>query len=393
MYAKLVMKTTATSNGLFNNLIGVITGTISNTSSLDSNTFDTSLSTIINTVSPGWEVWDSQASTGAIGNVVPQVIRSAWSDSNNYHKYLWVGNMSGDTNAAAVTANVWLNWLPAEGWDTSTNTGNNILVTAYTTRNGNSNWYAVPGYTTNTTVPLTIIVSASQTHLLIYTANTTASPAYKGHIFLSEYTRDDAWNTVNNGYPAWYMEGQTSVNAATVFITNSNGTIPRIRTIAGTNTNHLAMMTTSGATSNRISHNGTNYLVVSKTAIPGNTNMHSSTVHAGISGILGETSGDTHPYRNPFPGNIRNTMDSSLRTALPLGDLQLRNGTNIITATSTAYAWGSITEKTPFLYVFNNTLWTNLDEIVIDGTTYTLLKFTNCGTQEFTGSSILLKQA
>jgi hypothetical protein len=374
MYAKLVTKaTTVSANVYFNTLLDVITGVITSSSSLDSGLFDTTSSTIINTVPTTWETYDSAANTSALilSGCMPRVIRSPWTDSNTNHKYVHVGQINS-TNTNPI-----IEFLHAEGWNSSTNVANNIVATPNTATATATRWYR-PINLTNPTSGFVTIISASDSHLFVWNSSSLTG-AFNGYIFLSEFSRDDAFNSVTNGYPSWFMEGADSTTldypGSNISSSNHTGGITRIYD-PGSNldTNHRPISTSTygnWAMSTRL-HNGEN-------------TYQSSTLRFGGLATIG--SNNYFGYNNSF------YRDASKNPSIPLAEIRIIATGGGLTSGGlySPIAYGSVSSKSPYIYATKSG-WQSLDEIDIGGYRYTNLICNSYTAAQANASTILVKQ-
>ncbi len=365
MYAKLVTKaTTVSANVYYNTLMDVITGVITSSSSLDSGLFDTSSSNIINTVPTTWSTFDSAANTGAVilSGCMPRVIRSPWSDSASNYKYVHTQQVNS-TNTTIL-----IDFLHAEGWNSTTNTGNNILFAPRTASATTYFWYN-PINLTNPTAGFVTIVSASDTHLFVWTSQDLIG-TFGGYNFLSEYTRDDPYNTVSNGYPSWFMEGGNKIAPGYSGNTTSShsGTITRVYNPAtNSDNNHRSMMDTGIYRWGML------------------TPLHRiDQVTGGPAQIAGGLA--TVGSSNYFYYNNQYFRDANKNPAIPLAEIRIATIDN----NQAACAYGSVSQKSPYIYVTKSG-WQSLDEIDIGGYRYTNLQCNQNGNASY-GSTILLKQ-
>lgn len=304
-------------------IIGLLTGTITSTASLSSN-FVQASSRMNTTVPGGWTLIDAAAGTAANG-VTPKVISAPWSDDATKFKYV---RISGDVALAYSLQGY-------EGWNPTTHVGTNIQCSSSLAA---SNW--------QTMTPVTdswLIVSASSTHIFIAQMTSATNFTASQHYFLSEYSRDDAWNTVAVGYPAWFSSGCASQGASTSAL-NQNAALCRLPNLTATPVVDLISVLSS-TTGNA----GTNRFKI----LPPNQNTATDTPGCGLE-LVGY-----------YTNNIF-SMDTSKNLSYQLIPLRLASWN----ASSTGnQMYGSINAKTPFLYMFKN-LWGGGDEVDIDGIRY-----------------------
>lgn len=368
MYAKIVTKaTTFSANVYFNTLLDVITGVITSTSSLDSGLFDAASSSIISTVPTTWSTYDSAANTSTLilSGCMPRVIRSAWSDSASNYKYVHVGQINS-TNTNPV-----IEFIHGEDWNSTTNSGTNLVAVPTTATTSATRWFRSINQT-NPSSGFVTIVSASDTHLFVWNSSNLTG-AYNGYYFLSEFTRDDAFNTVSNGYPSWFAEGGTY--DATDFmgsaITASHqGTITRIYD-PGTNTDSNHRQCADGT--------GSNWGIVTRLTNFKNTALTSTTRSGGLASVGSS---------NYFGYNSSFYRDSSKNPSIPLAELRIVTLNN---PTYTPIAYGSVSQKSPYIYATKSG-WQSLDEIDIGGYRYTNLICNSYTAAQANASTILVKQ-
>ena len=407
MYAKLVTKagsptlgyanatTNATANIAvwFNTVMDVITGAITNVNSVNSTVFDTSLCEIISTVAPGWSIYDNTASNAVFSNTAPPlIIRAAHTDNANAYKYLWCG-IPGNTSHANTFGGPVIRWIPMEDWNSSTNVPTNALIAISNTPNsftsGYTNWYDCPGnlsggsgypaaHTDGMSKGTTTIISASASHLYMWTchdqfgANTSL---FQGNFLVSEYSRDDAWNTPENGFPSWGMFGSSGAAITQGANTGSDGgTIIRIlNPNTGANSTHLAPYTSVGQTTYNYSLRSRLSAYVMGQNSSGTYVPYTQNTAYGSWGKMGN-------YTN-YPPSFRDARNSANNPGFALSDIRIVPTGGIYDTPSATYygthiAYGSITAKSPYIYLFRGQ-YQNLDEFSIDGVGYINLNTTN----------------
>ena len=407
MYAKLVTRagsptlgyanssTNATANIAvwFNTVIDVITGAITNVNSVNSTVFDTSLCEIISTVAPGWSIYDNTASNAVFSNTAPPVvIRAAYTDNASAYKYLWCG-IPGNTSHANTFGGPVIRWIPMEDWNSTTNVPTNALIAISNTPNayssGYTNWYDCPGnlsgspgypaaVTDGMTKGTTTIISASASHLYMWTchdqfgANTSL---FQGNFLVSEYSRDDPWNTPENGFPSWGMFGSSGAATSQGANTGSDGgTIIRIlNPNTGTNSIHIAPYTGPGYTTYNYSLRSRlgGYVMTQNSA--GTYAPFTQNTAYGSWGKMGN-------YVN-YPPSFKDARNSANNVGFALSDIRIVPTGGLYDTPSAVYygthiAYGSITAKSPYIYLFRSQ-YQNLDEFVIDGVGYINLNTTN----------------
>jgi hypothetical protein len=375
MYAKLVCPaqtwTTATTATLFNAVIGVITGNVTATSSLDSSVFNQGASQIISTVAPGWTVHDTNAGTAISAGSTPVVIKAPYSDDGTKFKYIW----AAPVYATGGTDQHW-QWIPMENWDATANTSTNTLVTPPTTsQSSSSKWYSGPAYNAGFSNGCTFIISASANHLFVHITTGTLGLSFASCLYASEYTRDDVWNTVANGYPSWCFTG-TNDNGVATSAANENGTVIRVLNIAGGGTADSNQVAAQIGTA----YTGSNWGLTTRmrTQRIASSTFSLSNNPVGLSQI---------GTANNYWGNNYFARDSSKAQSLLLADIRLEVQSN---GTGQFWIGGSLTTKAPYIYVFRSQ-WQSLDEVDIAGQRYTNL-ICNTPTPGTTSSTILVKQ-
>lgn len=378
MYARLVMKPTTSfsANDWLNDVISVITGSITSANNLSNTIFNTSLSSIVTTVPAGWESYSNTAGA-TVGNTQPRVIRAPVSDYPSKYKYIWVGSMQLNANNAPH-----MYWIHGEDWDNGTNTGNNFAVAIPTTTNGVQTWYNTPslyGGGALASAPLITIISSSANHLFICNVPTTVDSPINSYVYLTEYTRDDPWNTVSNGYTNWIMVGHSNPSNLTgaSVVGRCNGTVPKIpinnASISFSNVNHLAAATGAGGASL------TNWRIATRFR-----SDNASTIYPELAGFT--SSGD-------YFGAQGYGRKADLSPAIPVSELFVMQGFASY-GTHGIQSYGSITGKAPYVYATRTGLGQNLDELLIDGNAYTYIR-TSIGTTvpaTANNAAILIKQ-
>jgi hypothetical protein len=307
-----------------------------------------------------------------VTGATPVVIKAPYSDDGTKFKYMWVA-------PTCATIGQFMNWqwIPAEDWNATTNTSTNILVTPPTTTTSTgSTWYSCPSYGTPNFVNngMTWIISASATHLFVWFSNDNTGLTVGNTVFVCEYTREDSWNTVANGYPAWLM---TATSAAGGAIAEENGVLIRALNISGGGTadsNMVAMWT------NNTAYTNSNWALTTRfryrKQFPSTfalTNMPTGL----------NTIGTIYQYW----GNSIFARDSAKAQSLLLADIRL----DIQSGSYNLFIQGgSLTAKAPYIYVFRSQ-WQSLDEVDIAGSRYTNLIINNT-TPGTATSTLLVKQ-
>lgn len=192
-------------------IIGLLTGTITTTAGLSASC-DAVNSKVVSIDPAGWTVADALA--GAVANTIqPKVIQSPWADSATDFKNILISSP-------------FVNQLVFNGfhtWNPTTHTGTLPHVLAPVS----ASWQ-----TLNPVAGEYILISASASHFLIVNYGTTALTAFptinqgtSQTVACFEYSRDDAWSTVANGYPSWCTVGDYLTSNVT---TISNGCISKM---------------------------------------------------------------------------------------------------------------------------------------------------------------------
>jgi len=401
MYAKLVTRAGAptlgyansTTNAIanvavwFNTVIDVITGTVSNVSSVNSTIFDTGLCEIISNVATGWSVYDNTASNSVFVSTPaapPVIIRAPYTDNASAYKYLWVA-VPANTSQINTNSGPMLRWIPMEDWNPSTNVATNALISISNVANVSgisvfTNFYDCPGYSPMGSLSsvanngFTTIISASQSHLYVWTchdqfgANTST---FLGNFLVSEYSRDDPWNTPENGFPSWgmWVSRGTGHTAA-----SDSGTVIRIlNPNTGQNSTHVAPYTT-------YSHQSYNYSLKGRLSYYGglsNTTGQPEVTSNNAPGSFGRMGTNLN-----YPPNLLNVRNSSNNVAFAISDIRVTPTIGLSESNTGLHygiapvAYGSITAKSPYIYLFE-TQYSNMDEFSIDGTTYVNLLTSN----------------
>lgn len=173
-------------------LVGLLTGTITNVANCSASC-NSGASSLIRTVLPDWEMHDAAAGSGAV------VLKSQWTDDETKFKYI---KLSVSGSAIRVDG--------FQGWNSTTHAGTdqvNLVAAQWNLAQINASGF--------------IIISASKAHLGLWAYNVNFSSTLgQGHswVLLSEYTRDDPWNTVAAGYPSWLMTGANLVSAYSSYV-------------------------------------------------------------------------------------------------------------------------------------------------------------------------------
>jgi hypothetical protein len=188
MLAQLIFSGTINLAQVHGDIIGILTGAITDPDDLSAS-FNAGASSIVSDVEAGWELYDSAA--GSVANsVTPKVIRSPWSDDGSKYKNMYIASISSTQ----------LVFNGYETWDAATHTG------TYPMRSSPSagSWQTLD-LTSATYASGKLIISAGPNHFFILTI--TSVNVIGDLLFCTEYTRDDPWSTVENGYPSWLLHG------------------------------------------------------------------------------------------------------------------------------------------------------------------------------------------
>jgi len=387
MFAKLVSNNTIGSafsaNVFYNTLIGVITGAITSNNQLDAVQFNRDSSYITTVVPPGWSVQFPCANigfTGPLPGANAIMIKANWTDSNDYAKYLTFQHFYGGAAAAGVTQNtsVHIRATASEGYNytgstlTLANTQHQINAVIATT---NTSSYSAqlgtlfypfigPFVTGNGFVT---IVSCSQAHLFIASYKDINATQFNGYYYLTEYSRDDPWNTVSNGYPSWLVD----------MAANNQG----VYAAAATNT-HVGYLARVLETKNNVD-------------VPWAGFWNGAAGLANSAGNWGITARDTPhgqgrltpagTFQFPFlprglattslaqfySGNYAIGRDANKNPSASMNELRvvgLHMDANI--TSNSVFAGGSINAVAPYVYAFRSQ-YNALDQVVFNGNTYT----------------------
>jgi hypothetical protein len=313
-------------NTLQADIIGLLSGTITNVSSLSAN-FVSASSRMNTTVAGGWTVADAAAGSVAFG-VTPKVITSPWSDDAAKFKCV---RLSSDVNTTSFSLQGY------ESWNSTTHTGLNPHTPQSLT--------AATWQTITPVVDSWLVISSSGNHIFVAQMASATNYSVTQHYFASEYSRDDDWNTVTLGYPAWFSSGATA-STAQAGSTVQNAGISRlpVMTVA-------PIVDATSVLSNTTGNSGTNRFKI----VPANPVISTDGNGAGLESM----------------GNfITSTfsMDASKNLSYQLLPLKLAPWSTT-SASLGNHSFGSINAKTPFLYVFKN-IWGGGDEVDIAGVRY-----------------------
>lgn len=415
MFAKLVTAKSATvsANVFYNTLIGVITGTVTTSTQLDPTTFNQASSYIINIAPTNWTVNDPSANLAGMVAPLPganmQVLFSPMSDDPTRGKYLLLSPVYSTNNVFNIAT------VPSEGYSNTTKSFSNSYHNAYniattnvytnseksagaafnnlTSNNSTGNRFATDlvsymssQYTSNGIVA---IVSASNTHLLVATYKSDTgllqggtATGFNNYFHISEYSRDDPWNTVGNGYPSWFFEGcsnnfgytNTSITPGTNIAT---GALCRIINTGSGNDIKWVDMNTVGNFAN-----GSDWGIVSRNIpygamttvpLPSNYANFSYAFTNFIPRGLNSVGTSQLNIGNYITGRDSNRNPAAVVSELRLVGVHNGNGAPAYSGFSltqnTMFAGGSISSVAPYLYSFKSQ-YNNFDEISFGGNTY-----------------------
>lgn len=431
MFARLVFQPpsiiTNYAQTYFTTLMGVITGGITSNTQLDPAAFNRSAS-IINTTTPsGWYLVDGQAN--AIGNVVfsgagnvspPHVIASNISDDPTRAKTLYITQTLSANNYVDIAA------IPMEGWDRVNKTASNSYISTANLTGLNNNGqvmnstnnyaraYTLAHHYNYTSTNLTssvggmvTIVSSSNTHLLVANYLNSKPPTFLNYYFVSEYTRDDPWNTPANGYPSWYWEGACVPYAPTTgaflggaFANNTTpgygsgnfhqhyGAVCRFYNTSTNSDNTWVPMYDTAGVNNGNSGNPASFIGVINPSNWGITTRYMNWSYFWAGSTNQPTGGGQTAdsfvgrYPNPltrglaqvsnfinFTGNYNTQRDINKNPAYAVGEVRIQSWAqgNILNS-NTIWNGGSISAITP-IYAFRAG-YNSLDEISFGGNTY-----------------------
>jgi hypothetical protein len=322
-------------NTLQGDILGLLNGSITAVTGLSAN-FVQATSRMNTTVAAGWTTFDAAAGTAANG-VTPKVMSSAWSDDPTKFKYL---RFSSDASTTTVSVRGY------ETWNSSTHAGTNPHDSAAPAVN---NWGTLA-----ITADRHMIISSSANHFFIMTTTDNSTFASLQYYFTSEYTRDDEWNTVANGYPAWFSVGCASSTPTTGILNNNMGfsRLPNmtVTPVVDLTTVFSATAAFPGTTRARILPMPTQY-------------SPTDALGAGLEALSSYIS-------NTF------SMDTSKNQSLNLMPIRLSAWNTSAQGASNIgnHQFGSITAKSPFIYPFK-TIWAGGDEVDIAGIRYLYVTF------------------
>jgi|GEM_PF-3154277 len=325
MLAQLTFSGTINLAQVFADIIGVLTGSITTPAGLSAS-FNAGSSSIVSTVAPGWTMHDNAAAAAANG-VTPAVIHAPWSDDGTKYKNVYISAL----NTTQLTFNGW------ETWNSGTHAGTFPMKTTPVI----SSWQSID-LTSATYAGGKLIISASSKHIYIqvYTSANVPGP----WTFFSEYTRDDPWNTVANGYPSWMQSGNYSNSA--VNITLDNIAIPR------------ALITTTLA----------------------DTASGGAVMNADMTGVLGGTTNNSAqatacnivpPTSSTPPGVEVQGADASKNAAKYLYPLHMRQQANSVVAG--VLLGGDLSAKNDSVYLAQYGIGADNDTLTVGSDSYLLV--------------------
>ena len=395
MFAKLVTNAspTVSANVYFNTIVDVITGVITSNTQLNVSTFIPAASYIINTDPPGWTEVDSQANSAGtnwvLSGCAPVVIAAPWTDAANVQtqqKFLYLA-ATNSTNSNIIIQTWPIDYYVSNtsgkfyynAFNSNSNPSTSLLVNNTNRANTDLVSFMSGAVSQN---GFTTIISASQAHLLVATYTNLTSPFLNNYFFCSEYSRDDPWNTVGNGYPSWFIDVSSNNNGwASSTTTNVNiGYIARtINTATGTDNSWTPSWTATTG---------------------GNWGLASRAIPFGQAGISPIATGTFLPrglssagQAGFFSGNQILARDSNKNSSGLVSELRLINlaqGTSF--NSNTMFAGGSVSAINPYVYLFRSQ-YSTLDELLLGSNTYmNLIMNTNLAGQTNASSVLVLER-
>ena len=297
-----------------------------------------------------------------------------------------------------------------EGWNTVTKaSGNNWLTTGNTqaaniqsnyfnnTSNGYSRAYDFVSPLANNKISTGVvtIISASQAHLFVASYYNITNPIFNNYFFLTEFSRDDPWNIVSNGYPAWLWEGAANTSGiynANTFASNGHtGAIARLY---------------SPAANSDISFSNNLMSAVAGGFAPssGNWGLTTRYINWGQAGLTPE--GTARPFlprglttvgtSSFFTGNQSLNRDVLKNPAYSIAELRLtpimQDATNSTWNSNNFFIGGGITTVNPYIYAFTSGFKT-FDEINFGGQTYMSLIVNTASPGSSNSSNILIRES
>jgi hypothetical protein len=285
-------------------------------------------------------------------------------------------------------------------WNSTTKFSNSMLVANLAVHQANSstfpgnntsgfrNFYDLVSQMSNTftTTGTTTIVSASNTHLLVASYKGTTSPIFNNYFYLTEFTRDDPWNTVDNGYPSWLVDGAS--NSAGIFFTSNNSNQAHEGAIA------RIFNTQTGADVDWVRSNEFQTFSpqltwdwgISSRLVPFGASRNSGGAAASVFAPRGLAAAGTSQF---FLGNYNIARDPAKLVSSAISEIRLMpaNQGRVLNS-NTMYAGGSISTISPYVYLFRSQ-YQSLDEVIYNGNTYMNL-ILNTGVAGQTNASCIL---
>lgn len=402
MFAKLVTKIApntfnVSANVYYNTLIGVITGSITSNTQLNSNVFEQAASFITTTVPSGWSINDSQANTPGYFSILPGanifVISAPWTDSANNAKYVWIAPKNSSNTTLAVVG------MPMEGWNSTTKTIGNtffaqaglLTLQANSTTTGNSFTSLYYNLVSPMSVPVTAnsgtvtIISASQAHLFVASYQGQLGTTFNNYWYLSEYTRDDPWSTVENNYPSWFFEGNAN-NTGGWSSLQTSGHLARIFNTATGIDNSWVSMSSAGSAA------AYDWGIASRMVPYGTSSAGILTagvfpyVVRGIGAAgLGQVFQGNYAFARDINRNVAGSVSEMRVVSVGLGSANIVPG-------ATMFAGGSINAVAPFIYL-TRSQYQNLDELDFGDGRYMNLIVNNGIAGQTNASNILVREA
>lgn len=305
------LNTTISVPAVINDIINILTGVTTTVAGLSPN-FNPATCKMVNTVPAGWTKTDIAA--GPLTNgVTACIIKSPMSDDPTKFKNI---EISAEYNASFISFGFW------EAWNDTTHVGLNCSNASSTgvPQYINTSAYISPSYV--------VTVSVSPNHVFVHIHNDALSAYSNVLIFASEFTRDDPWNTVANGYPSWFSTSSGANSPQSSFRIPNVSVNPIIDTIDSTLT----------------------------------------------SGTIATAYGDTlWTGTNPHaagPTIAQDSLTATMQRAYVLAPISYKRYKNTTTGN---HIGGNIDAKSPFVYVFKE-VWVPGDEMVVNGITYLYVK-------------------
>lgn len=322
-------------NAFLGDIIGMLNGTITSTAGLTAGNFQ-GTPKLVTTVAPGWATTDAAAGTVAFTHT-PVVIRSPYSDDGTKYKNIYVSALSATS----------IGLRGYETWNSSTHVGTNPHVLPVVS--GKASCDLGAGYW--------LVISASASHLFVAVYPNSTFGNSPQTYFVTEYGRDDPWNTVANGYPSWISTGSYGApTVSTAFMSHSR--------FYNTNTAADVVSITWGSAS------GSNPAkIVPYCSAYGGDILNAGLEFACVAGTN--------------PGSSNNGADSAKVTGYTLNPFRLQSWNPV---TYGVQFWGSITAKAPYLFGFRG-VWASGDEVDVGATRYLI-----CNLGGVASTSMAIKQ-